>query len=67
MTFHDRRLVATRNVKNFRKHRLYKQGAFTINLWATMPPMELGSPVDDWRAVGADMRKALSQYVEECG
>lgn len=68
MTFHDRRLVATtRNVTKFRRRRLIEQGARSINLWSTMPPMEFGEVADDWRAVGADMRKAFAQYVEERG
>ncbi len=62
MTFHDRRLVATGNVKVSRKRRLMKQGARTINLWSAMPAIELGSATDDWNAVGDDMRKALLDY-----
>jgi hypothetical protein len=65
MTFHDRRIGAARNVKSFRKRRLITQGASTINLWNAMPKIEIGSPVDDWKAVGADLRKALAEYVEE--
>ena len=67
MTFHATRSVATRNVKNFWRYRLLMQGATTINLWNGMPPIELGSVADDWSAVGADMRKALSQYAKEHG
>lgn len=67
MTFHNRRLAATRNVKNFWRYRLLMQGAKTINLWNEMPQIELGSGADDWRAVGADMREALSQYAKEHG
>ena len=67
MAFHARRLVATRNVKNFWRYRLLMQGANTINLWNAMPPIELGSVADDWSAVGADMREALSQYAKEHG
>ncbi|MBU7579817.1 MAG: hypothetical protein KAF27_05020 [Porphyrobacter sp.] len=67
MTFHDRRLVATRNVKASRKRRLMKQGAYTINLWSAMPVIELGTATDDWNAVGADMRAALLDYSAKRG
>lgn len=58
---------ATRNVKNFRRRQLLKQGASTLNLWSVMPLIELGSSIDDWNAVGADLRNAVSKYAEECG
>jgi len=74
MTFHHRRIDATRKVKFFRgeickarRAHLIKDGALTINLWNTMPPTEVGTVADDWKAVGADMRQALSQYADECG
>ncbi len=67
MTFHDRRIDAARKVKAFRKRRLMKQGALTLNIWNTMPVIKLGTAADDWRAVGADMRRAMSQYADECG
>jgi hypothetical protein len=67
MTFHDKRLSAARKVKAFRRRRLLKEGAVTLNLWNTMPIIKLGTLSDDWKAVGADMRSALSQYADECG
>lgn len=67
MTFHDRRLIATRNVNVSRKRRLLTQGAYTINLWNAMPRIELGTASDDWNAVGADLRKSLVDYAAERG
>lgn len=67
MTFHHRRIGAVRKVKNLRNRRFLIQGAQTINLWNVMPSIALGSVADDWKAVGADMRHALSSYADECG
>jgi hypothetical protein len=74
MTFHDRRLdaarkviAARRQIKHSRKRRLMKEGAFTLNLWSAMPAIEIGTIADDWKAVGEDMRRATSQYADECG
>ena len=67
MTFHHRRIGAVRKVKNLRSRRLLKEGALTVNLWNAMPTIVLGTVSDDWKAVGADMRQALSTYADECG
>lgn len=67
MTFHQRRIAATRKVRKFRKNDLLKQGAATINLWSTMPEITTGTVADDWKAVGSDMRRALATYADECG
>jgi len=67
MTFHTRRFAATRNVKDVNTRLYLKEGALTLNLWNSMPKIEIGSVGDDWNAVGADLRKALSQYADENG
>ncbi|GAA4766435.1 hypothetical protein GCM10023219_09670 [Stakelama sediminis] len=68
MTFHDKRLMAAnRSVNRFRRRRLLQQGAGTINLWSAMPSIEMGDIADDWNAVGADLRRALTVYADERG
>lgn len=67
MTFHHRRIGAVRKVKHLRDRQLLIQGAQTINLWNVMPTIKLGSVSDDWKAVGADMHRAMSTYADECG
>lgn len=67
MTFHDRRMSAARKVGNLRNLHLLKQGTWTINLWNTMPTIALGTVADDWKAVGGDIRYALTQFTDEHG
>ena len=66
MTNLTKRNVA-RKVKSFRQNRLLKDGAFTINLWSTMPNIKFGAASDDWKAVGLDVRKAMAAYSDEHG
>ena len=68
MTFHDKRLIAMPRVQvRRRKRMLMKEGALTLNLWQSMPEIKIGQVADDWKAVGADIRQAISQYAEDCG
>lgn len=67
MTFHDKRLRADRKVQAFRRKRLMKEGALTLNLWNAMPVIAVGTAADDWRTVGVDLRNAINTYADECG
>lgn len=67
MKLHARRVGATRQVKSSRARRYLKQGALSVNLWSTMPAIELGTIADDWKAVGGDMRSAIAGYVGKLG
>lgn len=67
MTFHHTRMQAERKFKGSQDYRLIRQGVLTLNIWNTMPEIELGTVADDWLSVGKDMREAVSQYDEECG
>ena len=66
MTNLTKRNVA-RKVKSFRRSRLLKEGALMINIWNAMPNIKFGGVSDDWKAVGLDVRKAMSAYADEHG
>ena len=67
MTFHDRRFKVARKVESLKSRNLLKSGALSINLWNSMPAISFGSEVDDWNAIGSDIRLAMKQFADERG
>jgi hypothetical protein len=57
MTFHDHTLVK----RSKRGYKATLRGIREITLSPTAPHFEFGSLADDWRAVGDDMRRAMSR------
>jgi len=63
MTFHDKRLQGSRAKRGSPAHTYKKliEGAYTITLWPTLRMPTIGDVSDDWRSVGADLRKAMRE------
>ena len=64
MSYHDRQLKPRTHALSKRRHRYVRaflRGVNDLTLTPTMPIITLGSVGDDWRAVGDDMRGAITQ------
>ncbi len=66
MTFHDTRLQgAVRGVTNRRRCKVMLKGAARINIWQTLGSPKAGSVADDWKAVGKDLKAAMTVAAKE--
>ncbi|WP_156358366.1 hypothetical protein [Sphingobium sp. Leaf26] len=65
MTYHDRSLLEGQRAKLKKRAKLRHdilQGSFSFTLFPKSPRFQSGSIEGDWKAVGADFRKAMKQY-----
>jgi len=65
MTYHDRSLLEGQRAKLKKRAKLrydILQGSFSLTLFPKSPRFQSGSIEDDWKAVGADIRKAMKQH-----
>lgn len=59
--FHDKLMHGAATERKRQRRKLMLSGARKINLWQHLPKPVLGTTDDDWKAVGDDLRRAMTQ------